>query len=278
MLALHCDHIADLYCWVDDRVPKALRGPGRPPALNDAEVITILVWHTLVLKQKTLKDIYDTVCLYHRKDFPQLPTYSTFVAECHRALPEMFITLTSMLSHEEAVRIMDSTMLPVCKLHRVDNYNVAKNEARFGKNWQGWHYGFKLHASIGLMGSLSGIALTGANVYDAQMMHKLLNRKTRLAVGDTLYGASMMRERMWNRYGTIIIAPPHPKQKRKIAAPWQIDLLNIRSKVESVFDILKEHFHLVSSFPRSMAGYLVHYIRVLLSYQIAVLASIQSKK
>ena len=73
------------------------------------------------------------------------------------------------------------------------------------------------------------------------------------------------------RYGTVIIAPPWPSQKKKIATPWQIDLLNQRAKIETVFDYLKEHLHLVTSFPRSVAGYLVHYVRVLLSYQIVAL-------
>jgi hypothetical protein len=81
-----------------------------------------------------------------------------------------------------------------------------------------------------------------------------------------------MRERMWRRYGTIIIAPPHPKQKRKVSTPWQIDLLNVRSKIESVFDYLKEHLHLVTSFARSVNGYLLHYVRILLAYQIMTLS------
>ena len=275
MLSLHANDIADLYCWVDDLVPRNERGPGRPPSLTNAEVITILLWHTLLLKQQTLKDIYDAVLLYHANDFPRLPVYSAFVAECHRALPLCFDLLSALLSSEEATRIMDSTMLPVCKLHRADRHKTARNMVAFGKNWQGWHFGFKLHASISLDGRLCGVALTGANVYDAQMEYLLLNKHTRVAVGDTLYGASVMRERMWKRYGTIIIAPPHPKQKKKIATPWQIDLLNMRSKIESVFDYLKEHLHLVSSFPRSAAGYLVHYLRILLSYQIGILGRIQ---
>jgi hypothetical protein len=45
-------------------------------------------------------------------------------------------------------------------------------------------------------------------------------------------------------------------------------LLHMRSKIESVFDYLKEHLHLVSSFPRSMAGFILQYVRILLAYQI----------
>lgn len=171
----------------------------------------------------------------------------------------------------EPIRIMDSTMIPVCRSHRADDHKVAKNIAQFGKNWQGWHYGFKLHVSISLEGMLCGLALTPANVYDAQVMVKILNRHCDIAVGDTLYGAKVMGKIIHERYGTVIIAPPWPTQKRKLAMPWQIDLLHQRSKIESVFDYLKEHLHLVSSFPRSVAGYVLHYVRILLSYQIMAL-------
>jgi hypothetical protein len=273
MLFLYSHHIVDLYCWVDDLVEYPVeRKIGRPRSLKDSEIITLLVWNALMLHQKTLKDLHRFVSMYHAKDFPTLPKYSGFVAVCHRALPQCFELLTFLLDTSAPVRIMDSTMLPVCKLHRVHEYKVAKNIAQFGKNWQGWHYGFKLHASINLEGSLSGIALTPANVYDAQMEHLLLNEHCRIAVGDTLYGARVMRDRMWRRYGTVIIAPPHPKQNKKIAAPWQIDLLDMRSKIESVFDYLKEHMHIVTSFARSLDGYLLHYVRILLSYQIMALA------
>jgi hypothetical protein len=225
----------------------------------------------MALQQKTLKDAYRTLCIYHRGDFKKLPAYNTFVDEVHHALPAMFEVLTSLLCSEEAIRIMDSTMLEVCKLHRADDYKVARDIARFGKNWQGWHFGFKLHVSTSLDGKLCALALTGANEYDAQVEHLLLNKHCRIAVGDTLYGARVMRERMWRRYGTVIISPPFPKQNKKIAAPWQLKLLDQRSKIETVFDYLKEHLHLVSSFPRSMAGYLVHYVRILLAYQTMAL-------
>ena len=272
MLFLHAHHIVDLYCWIDSLVSHEVKkSTGRPLLLSDSEVATALIWSTVALKQKTLKDAYNTLCLYHTKDFPSLPSYKTFVRRAHKSAPFLLALLSELLSNREAVRIMDATMLPVCKLQRAHHHKTAKTIAQFGKNWQGWHYGLKLHASISLDGRLCGLALTGANVYDAQLMPKILNEYCRLAVGDTLYGARVMGERIKREYGTIIIATPHPKQTKKIAAPWQIALLNIRSKIESVFDYLKEHLHLVSSFPRSVNGYILHYVRILLSYQIMAL-------
>jgi len=112
------------------------------------------------------------------------------------------------------------------------------------------------------------LAFTPASGHDAQAMPRILNQQTKLAVGDGGYTASVMQRFIFQSYGAIIISPPHPKQKKKVMTQWQHALLTIRPKVESVFDYLKEHLHLVSSFPRSVMGYLLHYVRILLGYQI----------
>ncbi len=275
MLSLPSDHITDLYVWVDDALPKQPANPrgGRPTVLSDSEVVTMLMWHTLSLRQQTLKDLYDAVRTYHRSEFPHLPTYQRFVAHCHRVLPDCLLLLQQLLQTNAPLRLMDSTMLPVCKLHRANSHKVAKIIADFGKNHQGWFYGFKLHVSIDRQGRLCGLVLTPASHSDTQQIPKLLNEYAKIAVGDTLYGARVMREHIWERYGTIIIAPPYPKQRQKLMAPWQHRLLRLRSKIESVFDVLKEHLHLVTSFARSIRGYLVHYVRILLAYQIMVLSA-----
>lgn len=270
MLSLQSHHIVDLFYWVDQQIETKLYITGRPPLLSKSETATILIWNTLVLKQKTLKDLHTTMQTYHHADF-KLPQYSAFVNHCHQALPTMVRLLDQLLDHTAPIRLLDATMLPVSKPHRADRHRVAKNLAQFGKNWQGWHYGFKLHASTNRKGMLCSYVFTGANIYDAQMMPRLLNEHCCVAVGDTLYGAKVMSRKVHEMYGTEIIAPPWPTQKKKLATKQQTELLSQRSKIECVFDYLKEHLGLVSSFPRSVTGYFVHYVRVLLGYQIMVL-------
>jgi len=270
MRFLYAHHIIDLYCFVDEIVKPllSLSKGGRPACLNTSEVLTILVWDILVLRQPTLKDLHTKIRMYHSKDFPSLPKYNAFLDSCHRSLPMLATVLGSLLHSKEAVRILDSTMLEVCKLKRAYDHKVAKDIARFGKNHQGWHFGFKLHASISCSGSLCAVRITPANVYDAQVMDKILNKHCTLAVGDSHYGARVMREYIWRTYGTLVIAPPHFTQKKKIMTDWQEALLNIRSKIESVFDYLKNHLSIVTSFPRSVNGYLLNYLKTLLGYQI----------
>jgi len=123
-----------------------------------------------------------------------------------------------------------------------------------------------------LKGQLGGLALTPANIHDAQMMPNILNKYTKVAVGDGGYTAAVMKKRIWETYGTLVVSPPHFKQDKKLITWWQYRLLTIRPKIESVFDYLKEHLHLVSSFPRSVIGYLLHYIRIILAYQIMAIS------
>lgn len=269
LLQLH--HITDLYTIVDDIIPEEEKPKGgRPQILKNSELVTILIWNALTSKLKLIKDIYKNIKLYLKKEFLKVPKYVAFVYQCHRIIPLLISVLERLLRKDTKVRIMDSTMIPVCKLHRVNRYKVAKNLASYGKNHQGWHYGFKLHASIDSKGRFCGLSLTPASKHDAQEMPRLLNKHTKVAVGDGGYTASVMKKAIFEKYGTIVISPPHHKQKKKMMAWWQGLLLKMRPKIESVFDYLKEHLNLVTSFPRSVKGYLFHYVRILLGYQFMV--------
>lgn len=268
-----CD-LVTLYVVIDDAIKEIKDGGlpqiGRPSTLTNSEMITILVYNTLFLRQKNLKDILSFMKRYHHSDFKRLPSYPAFVAHSHRAFPFM-CCLSSLTFVRSKINFTDSTMLEVCKLFRTDSHKVAKNAAQFGKNHQGWHYGFKLHAAIDNRGLFSSICFSSAKMYDAQILPSLVREHMKVIVGDSHYGARVMREQIWRKYGVIIISPPHWKQKSKLATLWQNALLSMRSKIESVFDILKEHFHLVTSFPRSVKGYFVHYLRILLSYQFSII-------
>jgi hypothetical protein len=270
-------HIVGLRRWVDIHLPTQDRDPslgGRPSILRDSDLVTILVWNAVAVHQKTVMDVYTFTRLHLHHLFPRLPKYRGFLDQCHRVAPQMYLLLQELLCTEDPIKIGDSTMVPVCKLHRADRHRVAKTVAAFGKNHQGWHYGFKLHLSITLRRELSSVVLTDASVYDGQVSEIIFNTRTKMGVGDSHYGARVMCEHLWERSQTFVLSPPHYKQRRKIMAPWQQHFLGERSKIEATIDVLKEHLHLVTSFPRSVRGYLVHYARILLGYQILALSCV----
>jgi hypothetical protein len=264
---LQIQDITTLFVVTDDCLPEKIKRAGRPSALADSEMITVILWCTLILRQKHLKTIHKFIRLYHLSEFPKLPNYANFVAHCHRLIPLICELIQYSLATDSELRFADSTMLQVCRIVRADSHRVAKGVADFGKNHQGWHYGFKLHASINPEGQFCGIRFTPASFHDAQALPDLVKGNTKIVVGDTLYGAKVMKEKLWKEQGIFILAPPHPKQKTKLMAEWQLFLLEARPKIESVFDYLKNHLGLVTSFARSVIGYLFHYLRIILAYQ-----------
>lgn len=275
MSVLHHHHILPLYVWVDDAVAsasqtekEAKKRVGRPATLRNSEVVTMLVFNLLTVQQQTLRQVYDWVLQYHRSDFPKLPTYQNFVAHCHRVLPLLNRLLGNLLESEATLRFMDATMLPVCKLVRRRWHRVARGIARTGHNWQGEHYGFKLHASIDNSGRLCAFAFTSADVHDSRAIPVLVNEHTSVAVGDSGYRSQPLHRKIREAFGTYILTPPHYTQKKQVMTESQRKLLKRRPKIECVFDYLKQHLHLQTSFPRSVQGYALHYTRVLLGYQL----------
>lgn len=263
--------IITLYTIVDDCLPGKVKKTGRPSSLTDVEMVTLLVWCTAFIRSRTIKDMYEFIRLYHLHDFPNLPDYSSFVRHCSRLNPLLCKLLSDSLDIDSVLQFVDSTMLPVCRTVRADSHKVAKEMARFGKNHQGWYYGFKLHATINPKGQLCGFYFTPANFHDTQALPFLIReRMTRIIVGDGGYNASVMRRKIWEENRSFVLAYPHPKQKKKVISKWQRLLLRARPKVECVFDYLKNHLSLVTSFPRSIKGYFFNYLRTLVAYQFMV--------
>ena len=214
MRALQKHHIVDVYVWVDDYLPIEVK-PEVKSVLHDSELLTILIWDGLNEPHKNLSAVYSWIEREYSDYFPRLPRYQNFVAHCHRLLPKLVWLLQSLLVTNAPLRFADSTMLPVCKPIRADRHKVARGIAQFGKNWQGWHYGFKLRAAIDHQNRLAAIVFTPASEHDNQHMERLVNNQTRILVGDSHYGDSVMRRRLWKRYQTIVIARHTIHRKRR---------------------------------------------------------------
>ena len=268
MRVLHTHSLIPLFVLVDDSLPAQSVGRGRKATLRDSEVVTILVFNLLTTQQQTIRQIYDWVQQYHDSDFPHLPNYQNFLKHCHRVVPQIGFILDGLLRGEAQLRFMDSTMLEVCQLVRRQWHRVARGHARTGYNWQGQHYGFKLHLSVDNAGRICAYVFTDASIHDSRAIPKLVNRHTKIAVGDSGYRSVPLHKKVREAFGTYILTPPHYKQRKQLLTRSQWKLLKRRPKIETVFDYLKQHLHLRTSFPRSMQGYALHYTRILLGYQL----------
>jgi len=90
MSALQKHHIVDLFVWVDNTLPKRLptSAGGRPAALKDSGLLTILIWDGLNEPHQTLKDTYRWIARDYDDCFT-LPTYKSFILHVHGLMPAM---------------------------------------------------------------------------------------------------------------------------------------------------------------------------------------------
>jgi hypothetical protein len=125
-------------------------------------------------------------------------------------------------------------------------------ESRECDNKKRWFYGFKLHGVCDGSGRLVAIRITPANVADAA------------------YVSAALRKELWER-GLRLLTPLR-KNMKGLASQAELQAIKARGLIESVFSVLKERRGIVSTLPRSIAGYLAHYIHTLLAYQLGKLA------
>ena len=125
-----------------------------------------------------------------------------------------------------------------------------------------------LHLAINRSNQITALTFSQASAHDSQHMEGLVNPATDTLVGDSHYGVGRWRQKLRRRYGVRVVAPPHYKQKQKLLTASDNRLLRARSKIEAVFGLLKGRHSLVTSYPRSIRGYLVHYLRSLLGCQL----------
>jgi hypothetical protein len=235
MRVLHSHSLIPLFVLVDDSLPAPSVRCGRKATMTDSEVITILVFNLFVAQQQTIRQIYDWTLQYHQGDFPNLPNYQNFLKHCHRVVPQIGYILDGLLEDEAQLRFMDSTMLEVCRLVRRKLHKTARGYAHTGHNWQGEHYGFKLHASVDNEGRLCAYIFTTATVHDSRAIPKLVNEYTKVAVGDSGYRSAPLHRKVRRAFGTYILTPPHYKQLKQVLTRSQWKLLKRRPKIETVF-------------------------------------------
>ena len=117
-------------------------------------------------------------------EFPQLLSYTRFVALIPRVLLPLAVYLQTQLGTYTGISFVDSTSLAVCQNARITQHRVFAVDARRGKTSVGWFYGFKLHLVVNDRGELLAFCLTPGNVDDRRPVPRLVRRLFGKLFGD----------------------------------------------------------------------------------------------
>lgn len=240
---------------------------GRKPSLNIAEIATI----SLIRSQfhiRTWKGLYKLLSSKYRYEF-SLPCYKNFVMLMNENAKTILILINILLvmnrKHAGVIKIVDSTALPVRKNIRIYRHKTMKRVASRGKISLGWFYGLKLHALTDIYGNLLAMKFTTGSVGDRKALDAFLEKlHDSIILADAGYISKKLEEKALENNNILLTCMR--KNTKKLASFLDICLLNLRPRIEQLFSILKERLGLITSLPRSVDGYIAHYIHTIFGY------------
>jgi Transposase DDE domain len=265
--------VVQCYCIVDDffGLLNKLKPnkKGRKSTLKVSELVTICLIGK-AYEVQCLRRLYELVRDRFNHDF-KLPSYKSFVVSMNLASKNILIfvqTVLSLINNTNGdICFVDGTKLEVCKIYRESKHKTMKLLATKSKSTTGWYYGLKLHLLCDKQGNLIRIKFTTATVDERIPLKEFMESMTNtILVADAGY-VSKELDKYANSFNNILLTAKR-KNMKTLATMWQNKCMNMRSRIESVFSELKERLGLVSSLPRSISGYLAHYVRCLFAYMV----------
>ena len=236
---------------------------GRKPALTNSEAVTCAI-----LKQK--QNIATKKSLWEILEPPL--SYQKFVDALNRVAPYLARIIAALLSlarrNPHLVKFTDATDIPVCLPKNGKHHRTMRGLAAWSKTGKGWFYGLKLHLSADVSGRVLALKFTPGNSDDRAIFRKMNAKLKGIFVADAGYVSEKL-ERGFAIEGERFLITATRSNMKKVATAAHILFLNLRMRVEIHFRVLKLCYGLVTSFPRSIDGYLTHYLSAISAYLVA---------
>lgn len=245
------------------RFGKFLNRLGRKLALSIEDSISLALF-----KQRqgieTKKSVYEIF---------QLPcSYKTLVVSINRwfhlALGIFALLLKQSRRSSHLIKHTDSTDIPVCLPKNARHHKTMKDWAAWGHNGKGSFYGLKLHLTADLNRHILAVKFSSGNTDDRAMTMPLNRGLSGIFIVDAGYVSGELEKNFYREGQRMILIKPK-KNMRKLATAFDTWVYGTRMAIEIPFRNLKLFYGLLTSLPRSVAGYLANYTYSLLAYLVA---------
>ncbi|WP_283709757.1 IS982 family transposase [Pseudoalteromonas prydzensis] len=233
--------------------------------LSPSEVMTIII-HFHQSHYRDFKNYYlHYVCRQLKAYFPELLSYTRFLALMPSVVVPMCSYLTSKLGKPTGIQFVDSTKIEVCHIIRAKRNKVFEGVAHHGKGTMGWSYGFKLHLIINHLGEIVALKLTTGNVDDREPVSDMADSIFGKLYGDKGYISKALSGELLEK-GVELITTVRKNMKKKFISLLDRALLKKRFIIETVNDQLKNISYIEHSRHRSMHGFMLNLLGGLIAY------------
>jgi len=238
---------------------------GRPLKITNEDSLALALYqHTST--RATKKSVWDDF-----KDALHC-SYKTLVVSLNRvaawSMRILFLLMRFGKKHGHLVKYTDATDLPVCLKKNADSHRTMQGLAGFGYSSKGWYYGLKMTMTRDARGNILGLRFTAPSKNDRDIFRSINRDIYGLIVADAGYVSKQLEKDMNLEGRRWVLIRPY-KTMKKLCTKWQERLYRSRFMIEFDFRSLKLFHGLVTSLPRSVNGYLAHYLNSILSFVIA---------
>ena len=245
------------------RFGKFVKTIGRKLALSIETSISLALFKQKqnIATKKSLYEIFRPAC-----------SYKTLVVNLNRwgnlALVVLTLLLKSNRQSSHLIKHTDSTDIPVCLPKNGKHHKTMQDYAAWGRSSKGWFYGLKLHLTADLYRNILAVKFSSGNTDDRAMTLPLNQGLTGIFIADAGYVSAELEKNFYEEGQRYILIKPK-RNMRKLATAFDTWAYGTRMAIEIPFRNLKLFYGLITSLPRSVAGYLANYTYSLLAYLIA---------
>lgn len=132
----------------------------------------------------------------------------------------------------------------------------------------GWFYGCKLHIVMNQLGEIACSALSNGYVADIKMVEHLVDGLEAKLYADRGYISQELKSRLKSQSFDLITYHRKNMQSVQLCVTDEYHLKQ-RNKIETLFNLLKGQYNLVTSKARSIDGFLSGIYASLCAYQLA---------
>lgn len=240
--------------------------------MTTSEVMTVLIYYAICSEEfKTFKAFYKYTYNQLKSDFRGLLSYNRITELKQEVMVPMTLFLNSIFVECDGKSFIDSARIEACHIKREHSHRVLRGIARKGKTTYGWFFGTKLHAIFNEFKEIIYFCLTPGNVADNNndLMRKFASKIHGKLFGDKGY---IVNKPLWEElYENGLQIIHHVKSNMKnMLMPIQdkIDLLKRTNICEGAFSKLKDRMSLQYTRIRSVYGYVINSLSMVIAYQL----------
>ena len=238
---------------------------GRKLKIENEDALALALYRhtsTRATKKSVFEDFRDTLDC----------SYKTLVLALNRvalwSMKILFLLMRMGKKHGHIVKYTDATDLPVCLKKNADSHQTMQGLAGWGHSSKGWYYGLKMTMTRDARGNILGLRFSAPAKNDRDIFRSINRDISGVIVADAGYVSKQLERDMHVEGKRWILIRPF-KTMRRIMTRWQEALYRSRFMIEFDFRSMKLFHGLVTSLPRSVSGYLAHYLNSILSFVLA---------